>query len=108
MAGDNLKQLLELMKARPDLPVLPMVWGEIALEQNRYWTASWEKAEITRYWLGDEGVYFYDEKDMDDCLNDANTVWPYDDLDTEEKALEVYRGLPWKEAIVVFIGMPEG
>lgn len=106
-SAENLAELLEQMKAHPELPVLPMVWGEIAMEENRYWTASWEEAKVTRYFMGEEGVYFYDEKDMDDCLNDAATIWPYDELDTDEKALEVYRSLPWKEAIVVFIGMPE-
>lgn len=105
-SAENLAELLELMKAHPELPVLPMVWGEIALEENRYWTASWQEAQVTKYLITDDGVFFYDEKDMDDCIYSTFTGDDPESL-SDEALLEFYRSLPWKDAIVVYIGMPE-
>lgn len=105
-SGEALSKLLEVMKQRPDLPVLPMVWGEIALEENMYWTASWGEAKITKYIITDGGVFFYDEEDMEECIYNTFSGADPDDLNDDER-LAFYRSLPWKEAIVVYIEMPE-
>lgn len=104
--NEKLAELLELMKAHPELPVIPMVWEEVVAEQaSCYWRGSWEYAKVTRYVVGEKEIHFYDEDDMSDCLYDTYHGDP--DLLSDEERLTVYRSLPWVDAIVVYIGMPE-
>lgn len=103
-------ELFKLMHEHPELPVLPMVWEEVVVDDcSSYWLGSWGKARIEKYYQGSERIHFYDEEDwgcIECCVNDSSTIWAVDELD-DEKALELYRSLPWMEAIVVYIEMPE-
>ena len=38
---ENITSLLELMKENPDLPIVPVVSGEIAGDDCGYWMADW-------------------------------------------------------------------
>lgn len=103
----KLTELLELMEAHPDLPVLPMVDSEIVADDYcARWLGSWGTAKIVRYWAGEERYYFYDEEDIEDVINDPACIYEEDEL-TEERALEVYRALPWVECIAVNIDLPD-
>ena len=95
-----LDEFIELVRANPDLPVVPMVDGELVADSSfRRWMGSIGSASIERYFVGDDAVYFFDENcrsDVQDCLNDSRVVWDDDELD-DEKALKLYRSLPWKK-----------
>lgn len=105
--NENAKKLLELIQARPDLPIVPMVWEEVVAEcASCYWRGSFGTAHVDKYWTGDEWIYFYDEDDIEGAINDPACKFDPDTL-TDELALEIYRSLPWTEAIVVYIEMPD-
>ena len=101
-------RLLELVKENPELPIVPMVDGEVCQGEWSYWMGGWGTASVTRYWVGEEGVYFYlgDGAVDDEAINDPACEYDFDDLDDGE-ALEVYKNLPWKDCIAVYITMPE-
>lgn len=94
MENRLLKELLELIKQRPDLPIIPMVDSEIVCDDScSRWMGSWGSAEITKYIQSEERIFFYDESDMEDVLREiVGDDW-YDGS-TEEKDLEKYRSLP--------------
>lgn len=105
--AEKLEALLQLMKENPDLPVVPMVDSEVVGgEYGARWMGSWGRAYIDRYWRGEERLYFYDENDTEDVLEETKG-WDWMDEATDAEALEVYRGLPWVQCIVVDIGTPE-
>lgn len=106
LRNQYVRLFIELVQAHPNLPVIPMVEGEIVADDTfRRWTGSFGLSVVDRYYVGQDAVYFYDEKDMQECLNDPSVIWEDEMLD-DEKALEVYRALPWTEAIILNIDLP--
>ena len=56
------KGLFDLIRENPELPIVPMVDTEVvASDEYDWWLAKWGRAEITEYYLGNEGVHFKDE-----------------------------------------------
>jgi hypothetical protein len=53
--------LLELVAANPDLPIVAMVNGEVCWDDNCYWMASFSAASIEL--VGLIGDHWYDDKD---------------------------------------------
>ena len=97
------QELLELIRWRPDLPVIPMVDSEVVCDEgSARWLGCWGAARIDRYVRGEERIYFYDEEDMLEPLWDALDEEELHSM-TVEEALKAYRRLPWTEAIVVNI-----
>lgn len=101
---ENIEALREMLCKHPDLPVICMVDGEIVPEDNGCrWLAKVGAVWREKVWIGAEGVYCYDNKRVDeDAINDPNCVYPEMEL-TDERAKEVYDGLPWIECIVLNI-----
>lgn len=91
-----LDEFIELVRANPNLPVVPMVDGELVADSSfRRWMGSIGSASIERYFIGNDAVYFFDDNcrsDVQDCLNDSCVVWEDDELD-DEKALKLYDGI---------------
>lgn len=107
----NPTELLELIKNHPELPVVPMVGAEIVADDTyAYWIGSWGHVEITRYLTGDEHVHFYDETDEEEICQTLND-WPSYREDAYERPgtenLDIYKALPWIEAIIVYIETPD-
>lgn len=103
----KLAHLLQLMKDNPHLPVVAMVDSEVVGgEYGARWMGSWGRAYIDRYFRGEERLYFYDENDMEDVLEEAFGFDWMEDA-TDAAALAMYRTLPWVECIVVDIDLPE-
>lgn len=103
---DYIAELLDLIERRPELPIIPMVDGEIVADDYcARWMGSWGMSEITKYIRGDEHIFFYDEYDMEDALREiVGDDWF--DASTKEKDLEKYRSLAWVECISVNINTP--
>lgn len=101
---ENIKALREMHYKHPDLPVICVVDGEVVPEYNGCcWLAMGNAVRREKIWIGAEGVYYYDNKRVDeDAINDPNCVYPEMEL-TEERAKEVYDSLPWVECIVINI-----
>lgn len=106
----NIEQLLQLIKDNPDLPVVPMVDGEVVGDDSsQYWLGHWGRAEVTEYYCGRERVHFIDD-DEEDVLNDLEGCKYscdsqgrdiYDLSDEEWKAL--YESVPWVKCIMIYI-----
>ena len=108
------EELLKLIKENPDLPIVPMVDGEVVGDDcYRYWLGIFEGSKIEEIYTGREYTHIKDEDDEEDVLNDlvgckygcdpqGRDI--YDDLsDDEWKAL--YESIPWTKCIVVYIGI---
>ena len=105
------QDLLNLIRDNPDLPVVPMVEGEVVADDSyNYWLGAWGRSEVTEYYLGREKVHFKDSDDEEDVLMDLEGCRYCCDprgrdiytLSDEEWA-ELYKSVPWIKCIVVYI-----
>lgn len=108
---ERLDELFKLIKDNPELPILPMVDGEIVADDGyARWTASWGSAEIIEYINGENCFYF---KNLDDFHEVEKTLcdiigWDeYEKINGYEEAEKEYNNLPWVKAIAVNIDLPE-
>ena len=111
---DKTKQLLDLIRENPDLPVIPMIDSEAVIDDSHFSMGGWGKSNVTEYYIGREYVHFKSDDpedvltDMKDCrygrTKDGRDI--YDDL-TDEEWDNLFNSLPWKKAIVVYIGTPD-
>lgn len=112
--GENLLQLLKLMQENPELPVIPMVDGEIVSgDEYGYWMGEWGYATIDDYiistkyaWAGQ--ILFKSDDDVFDTLEKYLSRDEYENLpETEEECRPIYDALPWVKVIVVYITKPD-
>lgn len=101
-----IKQLLDLIQQRPELPIIPMVDYEVVCgDESSRWMGSFGSAEVTKYVCGEEHIFFYDESEMEPALREiVGDDWY--DASNEENDLEKYRSLAWTECIAVDINTP--
>lgn len=107
----NREELFKIMLENPDLPVVPMVASEIVGDDGySYWMGSWGICKVGEYFRGEESVHFREDDDWDDIeralLDDTYSDYVIDSMD-EKTMKEVYAGLPWIKAIIVYIELPE-
>lgn len=105
--NEKINELLELIKANPDLPILPMVDHEIVAEDYGRWVGSWGHAYVGEYIRGNDRVWFHDDDDeqervLEDCVGGADSWW-----EPEDEVKRAYDALPWIKAIIVNIDLPE-
>ena len=103
-------EIIKLIEENPDLPVVPMVDGEVVGDDSyQYWLGKWGRREVTEYYLGREKVHFRDD-DQEDVLmdmvgckycRDQQGRDIYDLSDAEWDAL--YKSIPWTKCIAVYI-----
>ena len=108
--GDH-EELFKLIKKNPELPIIPMVDSEVCGGGNyNYWMGSWGKAEINEYYIGDEQIYFGDNKeDLVQELIDNNfdTDWKgKSDEEMDKMAEEIVNGYKWVKCISIYIDVP--
>lgn len=104
---ERLEELFRLIKENPNLPILPMVDSEIVADDGcARWTASWGSAYVGEYIVGDERVYFKDEDEAEDVLNDCIGGEDFYTM-TEAEVERRYNELPRIKAIIVNIDLPE-
>lgn len=104
---EKLKKLLELIKANPELPIIPMVDTEVVQSDGfQNWRGSWGDAEIREFvgyqMYGDCESIIYRE-DIDDIIEDISS----NSDACEEEAEEIANKLEWVKAIIVAINLPE-
>lgn len=101
----NREKLLRLITENPDLPIVPMVDGEIAQDDGYgRWMGAWGSCCIGEYVIGKNRVCFRDG-DIEEAITET-IGWPTYEKMTERQAKEVYETLPWTKAIIVNIDMP--
>lgn len=104
------EELFRLMRENPDLPVVPMVDGEILGDDSGYWLAGWGQARVDEYLVCEhsERVAFKSDGDVFGTLEDYLSYDDFDKLpDLESECRPIYDALPWEKAIIVYIGAPE-
>ena len=105
----KIEELLKLIKENPDLPIVPMVDGEICEDDNQWYMGSWGFSELNEYYVGRERVHFKDD-DEDSVLYDLEGCqYGYDRDGRDLYALsgeewnKLYESIPWVKCIVVYI-----
>lgn len=104
----NVKTLLDLINENPDLPIVPMVDGEIVADDGfSTWLGSFGKAEIDHVWDSGERIYFVNH-DFEELVQDLLDEIPpeVDDEIAEKTATDVVEKYAWEKSIVVQIGLP--
>jgi len=103
----NRDELFKLMQENPELPVVPMVDGEIVVDDwCCRWKGSWGSSYIGEYVEGDERIYFRDDDEIEDVLNHCIGGVDFYEL-PESEAERAYENLPWVKAIIVDIDLPD-
>lgn len=98
-------ELLTLVAERPDLPIIPMVDGEVCGDSSGTWQGEWGSVYIAKCWTGNKGFYVYEEDGYEEGVIYDDAVFsnkPKDAL-TDEECQVIYDALPWTEAIIVSI-----
>lgn len=69
--SEKLTQLLELMQANPELPVIPCVDGDVVSGDEYYcWLGSWGESAVQEFVIGRERTYYREDdiSEMNDVL----------------------------------------
>jgi hypothetical protein len=107
----KIEQLLELIKANPELEIVPMVDYDVcASDDYSSWMGKWSEAEVDEVYHEDERIYFRSEDEDEiaeriyDSLELGDPNWTHEHISklTDEKMKEV----PWEKVIVVKITTP--
>ena len=89
---ERVNELFDLIKSNPDLPIVPIVNGALVCDEGGYWLGGWGSAHIDKYYIHDG------ECGIGDDMSDEEA-----DRIMKEKV----DNLPWIEAIMVYIDIPE-
>ena len=106
----NRDELFRLMKENPDLPVVPMVDGEVCGDDSRYWMAGWGMSCVDEFLICEraERTAFKSDGDVFDVLEDYLSREEFENLPENESACRpTYDALPWRKAIIVYIETAE-
>lgn len=101
--SEKLTQLIELMQANPELPVVPCVDGDVVSGDEYYcWLGSWGESAVQEFVIGRERTYYREDdiSEMNDVLCEHYDPELVDNM-TEEETRAAYNALPWKKAIFV-------
>ena len=104
--NENVKNLLELVKENPDLPIVPMVDGEIvAGDDFATWMGTWGGAWVDYYIIDPNGMVLYrSHYDVIDVLERCLSEDEFDALpDDEIDNIRTFDARPWTKAIIVNI-----
>lgn len=101
------KELIELIKDNPDLPIFAWVDGEVCADSCGYWAGQFGNATIREYakvetygWYDIDYVFKDEPEDFIEYLLTRN-----EDM-TEEDAEMYVKRLDYKKAIFVYVNTP--
>lgn len=106
----NRGEPFRLIQENPDLPIVPMVDGEIVADDCGYWLGSWGRADVDEYFISEraERVFFKSDDDVFDVLERHLPDEEFEKLpEAEEECRPFYDALPWTKAIIVYINLPD-
>ena len=97
------QQLVALAVQHPELPIVPLVSSDVIFEErNGLFAGEWYKAELDHYFVTSDAIYLKSTDDINDVLRSYLGEKGYLES-TEEQLVEIAAGLPWVEAIIVYI-----
>ncbi len=111
------QKLLKLVAENPDLPILPMVHGEMCEDDSHYWAGEIKSCEVNEYIVyefdwGESRIIFKDDtEDVYSELYDQyysevarETISERErDEYAESRALADIEAFAWKKAIILYI-----
>lgn len=114
MNKDITKQLLQLVKDNPDLPIVPLVDYEVCCGDDfAYWLGSFVSCKCGNYALYNERVWLDDEEEelkeayfYENACEERYDKNIYTQDEIEHRLVEDTKNL-WHKAIIVFIGLPD-
>lgn len=103
--NENTKELLKLIEQNPDLPVVPMVDGEIVSDDFGYYLGAFGSATVDEFVISRRDmVLFKSDDDVFDTLERCLTDEGYEALpEAESECRAAYNALPWAKAILVYV-----
>lgn len=105
--SENVRNLLALIEAHPELPVVPMVDAEICGDDYGTYMGTWGSSRVDEYLIAGDLVLFKSDDDVIDVLERALNEDDFNGLpENDEECRPVYNALPWKKAIIVNITTP--
>ena len=107
--GQNREKFLKLIQENPDIPIVPIVNGEIPGDDSGYWIGAWGYACVDEYLITNtrERLVFKSDGDVFDVLERHLSDEEFEKLpETESECRNIYDDLPWTKAIVVYIELP--
>ena len=105
----NREEFLKLIQENPDIPIVPIVNGEIPGDDSGYWVGAWGYARVDEYLFTHNSgwLVFKSDEDVFDVLERHLTDEEFEKLpETESECRPIYDALPWTKAIVVYIELP--
>lgn len=113
--NDKTAKLLRLISENPTLPVVPFVYNEVVADDDYgYWIGSWGDCYVDEYVCIEKygENRFYARGDQDEIEEYFAEEISYknkslSDEQVEKMAHEQAEALPWKKAILVYVGTPE-
>lgn len=106
---EKITELLELIEENPDLPIVPMVDGEIVGDDScARWMGSWGGCHIGEYLMGEDHMHYRDNEDNGEIEAVLSEEYGYDAFAgmDDETAKRAYMEMPWIRAIIVAIDLP--
>lgn len=101
-----ISDLLELIKAHPELPIVPMVDSEIVCDDGyARWMGTWGQASVTKYLVSKEHIFFFDDEDVEFVLIEVKGNDEFLSM-TDKEAREPITPSPGWECIAVDINTP--
>ena len=94
--SEKLTQLLELMQANPELPVIPCVDGDVVSGDEYYcWLGSWGESAVQEFVIGRERTYYREDdiSEMNDVLCEHYDPELVDNMTEEETRAAAIREL---------------
>lgn len=85
--SEKLEELLKLMQANPELPVIPCVDGDVVGGDDCYcWLGTWGASGIQEYIIGNERTYYREDdiSEMNDLLYERYDPELVDNMTEEE------------------------
>lgn len=100
------RKLFRLMCENPDLPVVPMVNGEITEDDSGWWMGRLADCIVDEFLFCEkhDSIVFKSDNNIFGTLEEYLTYEEFEKLpETESECKSYYDNLPWEKAIIVYI-----
>lgn len=103
LVDSGIKSLFKLITENPTLPIVMFVATEVvAGDEYGYWLGHIKSASVEKTYTTQNGSVHLYRDDIYDVLKE-DFGWNWEDFINDQEAQATYDGLPWKEAIAVYI-----
>lgn len=106
---EEMREFLLLVLENPELPVVPMVYSECVVGDDRfaYWLSKFGRSEIREFaideWYHDGAIVYRDDANAEEELIEAIAETKYDGSDEDYEKAKVEAAGLWTKAIIVYI-----